>query len=1109
MLTDVRVDRYGSLTNTSVDNLSRQVTVLYGPNGSGKTTFVRFLRGLFFGFRRQSAFPFGDQLPVDSNSQSGWAHVATNAGTRTLRRAWTVHGTDPLTVVDEFDCSAVVRQDNQLPAWITDDVYREIFSAGNDEADRFDLLTRLCLESGGQIVPHADLRQAEAALQQAIRDRDGNGVQGGVVHRISELRRRQGDLQSEIAALRKPNSDVQAKIDQLLREIEAATVSIDRIDARIREIDTEIARLEALLIELRRRNVLPLDRTKLEQEIQAVTARLNRWKEIKLSISRESETRRNTSDASLKADESVRSIRAIISRLEERASSLTERWKGVSIVEAERHPDADVLRQLRSEIAALCQYFGHHERTTSKHIESLQALAAERTLADASQMERLLEEQLATLRNELARCENVLAQSSLPLMSDSRYTDACRFSGHQELSGISTASSSSLHTVAEVEAQIARLRSERARLTSERTTLEQNRTANRAMVERLRQELSGAATLEQLDTLRARFAELDAEVSLLEDQRRQLDRTEQSFREVIERLRGRGQSRVFELASAYVRRLTDGEVQQVSAMIPDRLVLTTLNRPETVSLQQLSKGTRDQIGLALRLALTQVRAETNGHVPLVLDDVFIASDSIRATAAVQLLTEIAAQGQQIIFLTCQKDVKDLFARFRADIRAFGVRIEVPSPPPLPVVLQAYVEPPVEVRPAIAEPVIVKQPELPPQVIVEPVQMPGATNWLFYLEVDHGVEDLAGITLGELEALRSAGILTIDDLLNHTVPQLESATRLKGFTMSVDRLHALRGQAELTTRVPMLRRSDAALLYAAGIHSVDELSRLRPETVYDRVTEFQRSEAGARYRRGGRLIDRQQAINWARFGQFTRSLDDARHSRSLFATRPSARAAAIHADHAPRAVAAVAGDSETVATRRRPRRRAEDLDIEERRARRQARRRKQVSRLRTQEPVASDDEEAPAERSGGMRFFLSRTSDVEKAPSIGPRTAEMLAKIGVRTVEDLLAMTPDRMAEKLGHRRLTSSIIQQWQSQSRMMCLIPELRGHDAQILVACNIVTPESLAAQKPADLLAVVDPFCRSKEGERILRNGRKPDLAEVTEWIQWAANARNMRAA
>ncbi len=1109
MLTDVRVDHYGSLNNVSVENLSRQITVLYGPDGAGKTTFVRFLRGLLYGFRRQSALPFGDALPADWMNQSGLARIATHAGPRSLRRSWTSQGTDPLSVVDEFDRSGTVRQENPLPSWVTDDVFREIFSAGADEADRFDLLTRLCLESGGRGTADSDLKQAEAALQQTIRDRDGNGVQGGVVHRISELRRRQGDLQSEIGALRKPGADVQARIEQLIREIDAANASIERIDARLREIDAEIAQLEALLIELRRRNVLPLDRVKLEQEIQSVTAKLNRWREIKALISRELESRRATTDLSLKADESVRSVRAIISRLEDRSLALTERWKGLAPADFERHPDADVLRQLRSEIAALCQYFGHHERTTATHIESLQTLAAERTLADATQMERLLDEQLTTLRNELSRCENILSPSVMPLVTDGRYTDACRFSGHHEFAGTTSGYRGNLKTVAEVEEQLVRLRSERTRLVAERASVEQSRAANIAMLERLRQELSGAATLEQLDALRARFAELDAEISLLEDQRRQLDRAEQSFREVIERLKGRGLSRVFELATAYARRLTDGEVQQVSAMVPDRLVLSTMHRPDAVSLAQLSKGTRDQIGLALRLALIQVRGESNGHVPLILDDVFISTDNVRALAAVQLLSEIAAQGQQIIFLTAQKDVRDLFARFRADIRSFGARVEVPVPPPLPVVLQAYVEPPVEVRPAIPEPVVVKQPELPPQIIVEPVQMPGSTNWLFYLEVDHGVEDLAGITLGELEALRSAGIMTVDDLLNHTVPQLEAATRQKGFAVSVDRLHALRGQAELTTRVPMLRRSDAALLYAAGVHSPEELSRLRPETVYDRVTEFQRTDTGARYRRGGRLIDRQQAINWARYGQFTRTLDEARHSRSLFAARPTTRATSLLAPTADHAAVAVATETETSSTRRRPRRRVENADVEERRARRQARRRKQASRLRTQEQPDDSDEEAPAERSGGMRFFLSRTSDVEKAPSIGPRTAEMLARIGVRTVEDLLTMAPDRMSDKLGHRRLTPSVIQQWQAQSKMMCLIPELRGHDAQILVACNIVTPEALAAQKPSELLAIVEPFCRSKEGERILRNGRKPDLAEVTEWIQWAANARSMRAA
>jgi uncharacterized protein YunC (DUF1805 family) len=507
--------------------------------------------------------------------------------------------------------------------------------------------------------------------------------------------------------------------------------------------------------------------------------------------------------------------------------------------------------------------------------------------------------------------------------------------------------------------------------------------------------------------------------------------------------------------------------------------------------------------------LIQVRRETHGHVPLILDEVLIPADEARLTAAVRLLSELAQAGQQVIVLTSRKDARDAFIRFDADVRPFASRIEVPVvlPPEPPAPLHAYVEPVVEVKRPVVEPIVYLQPAPVEPIAATPVSAATPTNWLFYLEVDHGVEDLAGITLGELEALRSAGVLTIDDLLSRTVPQLEEAARHKGFLLSVDRLHALCGQAELTTRVPMLRRSDAALLFASGITTVEELSRLRPETVYDRVSDFQRSDAGSRFRRGGRLIDRQQSINWARFGQFARSLDDARHGRSRFSVKPTPRSLA-HA--AVEGAVATAGSPEGDTLRLRKRKRVVgDLNSDERRARREARRKRQVSRQRSAEPVVVDEDSVPAERTGGMRFFLSRTSEVEKAPSIGPRTAKMMESIGVRTIEDLLSMAPDRLAEKLNHRRITPSVIQQWQAQSRLMCQIPELRGHDAQILVACRITTPENLASAKPSELFAVVEPFSRTKEGERIIRNGRKPDLAEVTEWIQWAANARSLKAA
>ena len=1093
-LTDVRIDRFGSLLNTGFDKLSRRITVLYGAHDSGKSTFVKFLRELLWGTPRS----FSSDAPR-TNAESGMIRVVSNAGVRNVRRSWAQSGLQQFNVTDEHDRSEYVVQDNQLPAWVTSDVYREVFSPGVDEASRFGVLTRLCLETrSASDVSEIEFRQSEAALLQTVRDRDGNGVQGGVVHHISELRRRQGELQGEIALLRKPAADLPGRIEQLLREIETLTVSIDRMDLRLREIDAEIARLELLLPEIRRRNVLPLNRLKLEEDVRALTTRLERWKEIRTQISRETDARRIAGSTPSAADEDVRSIRAIVSRLEDRVTVLTDRLNAPGSVVFETGRDADLARIIRGEVAALCRYLEHHERSVAGHFSGQELRIAERTLAEAKEMERLLEQQIASLRADLARSENILVESVIPQMHA-----ACDFVGHRESSASGLLASTELRSAAEIENQLQLLRAERSRLISERAVADGERTSKRSLLERLRLELAGAASLEQLDALRAQIAGLDAEIALLEDQRRQLDRAEVSLREVMERLKGRNHSRVFELASLYAQRLSLGEVQRVSAVQPDRLLLNTLHHVDSQAPGQVSQETRDAVALALRLALIQVRRETHGHVPLILDEVLIPVEEGRLTAAARLLSEQAQAGQQVIVLTSRKDARDVFARLEADVRPFASRMEVPVvlPPEPPAPLHAYVEPVVEVKRPVVEPIVYLQP-----APVEPIAAT-PTNWLFYLEVDHGVEDLAGITLGELEALRSAGVLTIDDLLSRTVPQLEEAARHKGFLLSVDRLHALRGQAELTTRVPMLRRSDAALLFASGITTVEELSRLRPETVYDRVSDFQRSDAGSRFRRGGRLIDRQQSINWARFGQFARSLDDARQNRSRFSVKPAPRSLA-HAAVEGAGATAASPEGDTLRLRKR-KRVVGDLNSDERRARREARRKRQVSRQRSAEPVAVDEDSVPAERTGGMRFFLSRTSEVEKAPSIGPRTAKMMESIGVRTIEDLLSMAPDRLAEKLSHRRITPSVIQQWQAQSRLMCQIPELRGHDAQILVACRITTPESLASAKPTELFAVVEPFSRTKEGERIIRNGRKPDLAEVTEWIQWAANARSLKAA
>ena len=118
-------------------------------------------------------------------------------------------------------------------------------------------------------------------------------------------------------------------------------------------------------------------------------------------------------------------------------------------------------------------------------------------------------------------------------------------------------------------------------------------------------------------------------------------------------------------------------------------------------------------------------------------------------------------------------------------------------------------------------------------------------------------------------------------------------------------------------------------------------------------------------------------------------------------------------------------------------------------------------------------------------------------------------IGVHTISDFLKFTAESMAEKLDYKRLTASVLRQWQHQSRLVCRIPNLRGHDAQLLVGCDIIDAELLASMRPETLFEKIGPFSDTKEGLKIIRNGKRPDLEEITDWIEFAQHNRSLQAA
>ena len=145
----------------------------------------------------------------------------------------------------------------------------------------------------------------------------------------------------------------------------------------------------------------------------------------------------------------------------------------------------------------------------------------------------------------------------------------------------------------------------------------------------------------------------------------------------------------------------------------------------------------------------------------------------------------------------------------------------------------------------------------------------------------------------------------------------------------------------------------------------------------------------------------------------------------------------------------------------------------------------------------------------LTFRLNPGSPVVDAPTIGSRTAGRLERAGVITVGDLLEADPEALAKKLNQKQFTPDVIRHWQQESSLNCRVPELYNHDAQILVASGITEPDELAAYEAQELLELITPWVKSPEAQRILRQQKPPDLAKVTQWIEWAKSARRLKAA
>jgi DNA repair exonuclease SbcCD ATPase subunit len=87
------------------------------------------------------------------------------------------------------------------------------------------------------------------------------------------------------------------------------------------------------------------------------------------------------------------------------------------------------------------------------------------------------------------------------------------------------------------------------------------------------------------------------------------------------------------------------------------------------ALLQLSTGSRDQLYLALRLAISEFLSRGVVPVPLLVDDAFATSDDERARVGMRLLLDHVSRSHQVIFVTCHRQRCMSFAEREPELYA--------------------------------------------------------------------------------------------------------------------------------------------------------------------------------------------------------------------------------------------------------------------------------------------------------------------------------------------------------------------------------------------------------------------------------------------------------
>jgi len=176
---------------------------------------------------------------------------------------------------------------------------------------------------------------------------------------------------------------------------------------------------------------------------------------------------------------------------------------------------------------------------------------------------------------------------------------------------------------------------------------------------RLQERLQTLETQDEVSRLRGRITVLHETLKVYAHEWCVLTLTQTMLRLARERYERERQPRVVKEAEEYFRSITKGRYSRVFSPINESRIEVHTSESIIKQVEELSRGTQEQLYLSLRFGLINEFAQKAVSLPVIMDDILVNFDPERALSAAGTILKLSHL-YQVIFFTCHPETIALF-----------------------------------------------------------------------------------------------------------------------------------------------------------------------------------------------------------------------------------------------------------------------------------------------------------------------------------------------------------------------------------------------------------------------------------------------------------------